>query len=895
MAWRIFVRDAKRVLRNPVALIVTIAIAFLPGLYAWANIAANWDPYSSSGNLHVAVANEDAGSYSSLTGKVNIGKQLMEQLKSSHSLGWQFVSSDVAREGVASGRYYAALIVPRDFSSHLVGALEGSGRRPQLQYYVNEKLNPIAPKVTDIGASTVEGKISTEFTRQVSKAVVAQLRKARTDIDNGLASTRDDAVSSTEDALKNIESTRKSIDGLVASLKGSKTSLKAVDKKLSGLGSSVEDMRRSLKNTQKLISSTRKSADKFNSSASLLLSNGASNLSLLSMQAGNAASTIDQALTDVSVSANDVQAKLSLIVSLNDSIVSQLGNALENSGIPRGSDTYKAMEAQISTLRDRANAQRAELQSFTSASRSALSSAQTAANNMGSALSNGASSGANLLNTANSQLNGNLSATFSATLGSLETLVSSADGTLIALSSNISQTRHILSQLDGLIGQTSATLSTTSGSLGKAAHQLDKIRTDLVALDSSRIWRELRNISLDPQEISTFISSPVSLETKAVYPISNYGSAIAPFYTNLALWVGGFILVAIIKIEVDREGLKKFRARDAYMGRFLIFLGIGLFQGLITTVGDLLMGIQCKDPVLFILAGVFLSFTYVSIMYALATTFKHIGKAIGVLLVIVQIPGSSGTYPIELMPKFFRNIEPWLPFTYGINAMRETIGGLYKAAYWHNIAMLLPFIIGAFLVGIYVRPYMLNLNALFDRRLGETDLFIAEKNNLTNSRFRLSNILQNLLDSAGYKERIRKRSQAFLRVYPRLIAGGIASIIIIPIIFLVLMFVVPVKIGFLIAWIVSIIVIDMFLIILEYMRESYTRELGLSEMTGERMRTSVLDHIRRRWFFADDSPDAQDGADNTERDTGGGTGSNGSGAAGPAAEGGAGKGKGGRS
>ncbi len=514
---------------------------------------------------------------------------------------------------------------------------------------------------------------------------------------------------------------------------------------------------------------------------------------------------------------------------------------------------------------------------------------------MGSALSNGASSGANLLNTANSQLNGNLSATFSATLGSLESLISSADGTLIALSSNISQTRHILSQLDGLIGQTSATLSTTSGSLGGAARRLDKIHTDLVALDSSRIWRELRNISLDPQEISTFISSPVSLETKAVYPISNYGSAIAPFYTNLALWVGGFILVAIIKIEVDREGLKKFGARDAYMGRFLIFLGIGLFQGLITTVGDLLMGIQCKDPALFILAGVFLSFTYVSIIYALSTTFKHIGKAIGVLLVIVQIPGSSGTYPIELMPKFFRNIEPWLPFTYGINAMRETIGGLYKAAYWHNIAMLLPFIIGAFLVGIYVRPYMLNLNALFDRRLGETDLFIAEKNNLTNSRFRLSNILQNLLDSAGYKERIRKRSQAFLRVYPRLIAGGIASIIIIPVIFLVLMFVVPVKIGFLIAWIVSIIVIDMFLIILEYMRESYTRELGLSEMTGERMRTSVLDHIRRRWFPADGSPDAQDGADDTERDTGAGNSSSGSGAAGPAAEGGTGKGRGGRS
>ena len=136
----------------------------------------------------------------------------------------------------------------------------------------------------------------------------------------------------------------------------------------------------------------------------------------------------------------------------------------------------------------------------------------------------------------------------------------------------------------------------------------------------------------------------MTLTTKAVYPVENYGSGVTPFYTNLALWVGGFVLIAIFKLEVDTEGVGQITANQGYFGRWMLMVLLGFVQSVIVCVGDLVLGIQCGHPVLFVIAGVFTSFVYVNIIYALSIAFKHIGKAIGVILVIVQIPGSSGMY-----------------------------------------------------------------------------------------------------------------------------------------------------------------------------------------------------------------------------------------------------------
>ncbi|RDX28490.1 ABC transporter, partial [Bifidobacterium breve] len=154
------------------------------------------------------------------------------------------------------------------------------------------------------------------------------------------------------------------------------------------------------------------------------------------------------------------------------------------------------------------------------------------------------------------------------------------------------------------------------------------VRTDVATLDSSAVYQKIRDtMHLDDKGFGEFMGSPVTLTTKVVYAIDNYGSAVTPFYTNLALWVGGFVLIAIYKLEVDRESIRRINAKQAYLGRWMLLVTIGFLQAIIATVGDLVLGIQCEHPLLFILAGIFCSFIYINIIYALAVAFRHIGKA----------------------------------------------------------------------------------------------------------------------------------------------------------------------------------------------------------------------------------------------------------------------------
>ena len=228
----------------------------------------------------------------------------------------------------------------------------------------------------------------------------------------------------------------------------------------------------------------------------------------------------------------------------------------------------------------------------------------------------------------------------------------------------------------------------------------------------------------DSSEYGEFFSSPVKVTTQNVYEAVNYGTAVAPFYTTLALWVGGLLLTALIKTSPDElDEFKNATLTQKYFGRHLIFWLMGQIQAIITVLGDLyLLKIYCVHPGIFMLTASIVSFAFTLLIYTLTLSFGDVGKALAVVLVVIQIAGSSGTYPIELLPSFFRNVYIYFPFPYAINAIRECVSGFYRYDYFILMGQLMLFVIGTLFLRLFLRKPFMKLNHYMHHRMHDTKL-----------------------------------------------------------------------------------------------------------------------------------------------------------------------------
>ena len=227
----------------------------------------------------------------------------------------------------------------------------------------------------------------------------------------------------------------------------------------------------------------------------------------------------------------------------------------------------------------------------------------------------------------------------------------------------------------------------------------------------------------DPDEFAAFFSSPVLVETQTIYPINSYGTAMAPFYSTLALWVGCVVLAAVIKVEADPKRLKLRRVTDAqlYWGRFMTYWFFGQIQSAVIVWGDLhILGCQCLHPGLLYFAGSVTSFVFVCLIYSLVLVIGDVGKAVVVVVMIVQIAGSSGSYPIEILPEIFTKIYVFFPYPYAINAMRETICGLYRYDYWKYLGQLLIFGAVGLFIGLVLRRPLHGVNEFVEEEMHES-------------------------------------------------------------------------------------------------------------------------------------------------------------------------------
>lgn len=757
----IFARDLKALFRNPIALLVVGALLILPGLYAWYCIIANWDPYANTGNMPIAIVNKDKPASSELTGEVDVGSQLVEKLKDNDSIDWRFYDSEEeALEDTSLSICYATIVLPEDLSGNIVGMFEGSDVSPTIYYYPNEKTNAVATKVMDSAAQTLVRQINQQFSATVNAKVLERAQSAADRAGQAAGKARGSALSEMRSAQQDIANVIASLDDATSSMEHWR---KAVTSAHSALGSAVKRLpaiEKGLNAGSKDLTALRKKTDEFAGSFAHALIDAGSSLSRLSGAASGALGTASTDVSAITGALNGIIAQLEMIA---DEILDDPELAEVRGEIDETLGRLKAANEEISGAVSNASSTAKRINEDV---KEAVVKADGASEAFTGSILPQLNTSAGQLSAALSEFAGAV-AQFEPQVKELQSVLSKADESLERAIQSVADAKLLLKDISKHLEGTASDL----GAIGTAL-QIDSL-SDLLGIDSA--------------SLGEFISSPVHLISEKVYPVSNYGTAVAPFYTNLALWVGCFILASLIKLEVDRRGFEGASTTQRYFGRWLLFVILCLIQSQVICGVDILLGIDCAQPALFMLAGAVCSFVYMNIIYALVITFRNIGKTLCIVLLIMQVPGSSGMYPIEIMPDFFQAIHPLLPFTYGIDAMREALCGLYGMDYAVDLLILAALVPLSLLLGLAVRPLMLNFTLMFDTELGKAGFFASEEHGLGRSDSRLKNVLLTLSHSDEHRDEIERRAWAFNRRYPKLKRAGSIAVFAIPFVFLVLM------------------------------------------------------------------------------------------------------------
>lgn len=718
-SFQIFKRDIGRLSKNIVALIVVIGVCIIPSLYAWFNIAANKDPYGNTANIKIAVANNDAGTENDMLGNLDVGGQIVDTLKENDSLGWVFVSEDKAISGVKSGEYYAAIVIPDNFSESMVSFLSGKIEQPEFDYYLNEKKNAIAPKITDTGANTIQQQVNTEFVSAAAGTVADILNGSVSGIGTKLDDVQNDISTKISTVSDNLKEYEKALDSFNKTVDSSNKLIEKSKKSMAIVKSDANSGVNSIKNGTDSLTLVRNDIADFANDLGAGISKAQNSLAKVNTKSGINLGKISSKTESIHGQFQEMITSVESIIDKNSEMLTTLkeinkkypSDSLTNliNELDSQNSKYKTILQKLGTGSD----------SINDATTTSVKAVESISKIIEKNTKDIHSSKVTVENGIMTGLNTSLD-TFSNIQGTLS-------GILKGVGPATDNVVTLMDQLENSLDSAKKALSSTGSSIKKVQERLDKANVDISVVKTSKIYEKLKDMTnLDSDKVASFMSSPVKLKTETFYSVENYGTAMTPFYTNLAIWVGGIVLVAMMKVTLEEDRKKQlFNVKNyqIYLGRYILFMIIGLFQSGLICLGDLyFLKIQCEHPFLFLLAGWISSIVYVNIIYTLTVSFGDIGKAICVILLVVQVAGSGGTFPIEVAPKFFRTVYPLLPFNYSMGAMRETIAGMYGNTYWTEISKLLLFLIPSLILGLILRKPIIKLNNFVIEKLEETKL-----------------------------------------------------------------------------------------------------------------------------------------------------------------------------
>ncbi len=710
LIFKLFCSDVKGLVKNLFVLIIAGGLCIIPSLYAWFNIYSNWDPYGNTNAIRIAVYSEDTGYENSSGIYMNMGDSIIDNLKENDKLGWIFVNTnEEAINTVESGECYAAIIIGNNFSQSMYEFIDNGMEKPSVTYYENAKKNAVASKITQSGKSSLEESINAEFIN----TVVTTIMKNTDDALN----TDSDIFVKIVDKLKKLNENLLDYDTTITVFKDSNNALSATLGNASNmLGEaqnvlSEENLNQSKTQTNDTINEY---IAKFDNILSDIKTSGEEMIDMI------------QKLRDAVESMHDINISQQLdksiqaidnLISKNEALIEQLTNI----GNQLGNDTIVSeLKTIVETVSELEKGVKTALETAKELSGGVIDLTEVR-----KTIVNLLNNSIDRMNHLMEVYNGAISSAVSDVQNLIKESIDSIYKSLETAGSNIGIIKTIINGLDNGMGGVNTTLSQINEMLRTMSKKLTTFIEALESASQNERYEIITSfLTKDSSIFGTFFASPVQVTTQNVYEAVNYGTAVSPFYTTLALWVGGLLLTALIKVAPQKNGfLSEAKAYQLYFGRYLLFFVMGQIQAVITVVGDLyLLKIQCLHPVLFMIAASFTSFTFTLLIYTLTLSFGDIGKAFAVVMVVLQIAGSSGTFPIELLPDFFQKIYLYFPFPYAINAMREAVSGTYQSDFGIYLLWLMVFVIGSLVLGLVLRKPFVNLNHFMHKRMHDTEM-----------------------------------------------------------------------------------------------------------------------------------------------------------------------------
>lgn len=700
--WRVYLSDLRRLTTNVVALSIVMGLCIIPSLYAWFNIMSNWDPYGEAATslMKISVYSEDEGI--DLNGiKLVIGDMVTESLETNNTIDWTFADNkEEALELIQSGECYAGIIIPKDFTENMLSIMSGNIVNPRIVYYENSKKNAIATKIT--------GKVKTTVQNEINIKLISTLTEVFANAGDYLSGSDiegSDLISGVRSKLNQVSSTldnyiymMNTFALLTESASDSIDTTKLLFPNIDSMASSGSDSLGNLKNSVDISNDIVSSA-----------------LSLMS----TSLDTISGKLDDLSDAVNDLGSNVHIVTVTKDFSSDDLGtNVLDTiqrlleSKSPEISDAKSQFEKLKSDL-DRLNGD------------AQLSDSEIA--DIKSAIISDICQCKDHIKEVKDLVNSELSSALTESLTEMQSSLTQAQAILADVPGTFSEISSTLTEYQSILKDGKTNVQVTAKYLSDLKDDISSLIQELDKLTSNPDFQEMMSaIKENPQMIVDFISSPVQMNTVEIYAISNYGSAMAPFYTVLALWVGALILVALIHVKVkDGEDLEGVKPYQKFFGRYISFFVIGQVQTIITVFGDLFyVGIQCKHPIAFTLAAMMTSFVFTFLIYSLTAAFGNIGEAIAVVIMVIQVAGAGGTFPVEVLPSVYQYLYKFMPFSYCMNALRECVAGMYQHTYGRCLATLLIYVGISVIIGLLLAKPCAKLLDKLEHNKEKSGLFI---------------------------------------------------------------------------------------------------------------------------------------------------------------------------